>query len=85
MKQPKVTIYSRTGCHLCENAENLLSNLADTLDFVLEVKLIDGNKELENLYGQLIPVVQINGAHFSHFRVDLAEFKTSLEKHRQHQ
>lgn len=85
MKQPIVTIYSRTGCHLCENAENLLSDLANSLNFALEVKLIDGDKELEDLYGQLIPVVKINGAHFSHFRVDLTEFKSSLEKHRQHQ
>jgi len=85
MKQPLVTIYSRTGCHLCENAENLLAPLAQSLRFDLEVKLIDGNQELEDLYGQLIPVVQIDGKHFTHFRVDLNEFKSSLEKHRQHQ
>ena len=85
MKQPIVTIYSRTGCHLCENAENLLKPLESTLDFTIEVKLIDGNKELEDLYGQLIPVVQVNGKYFSHFRVDIEEFKSFLEKHRQHQ
>ena len=85
MKQPIVTIYSRTGCHLCENSENLLAPLAETLDFKLEIKLIDGSKELEVLYGQLIPVIHINGEHFSHFRVDLEEFKSSLERHRQRQ
>lgn len=85
MKQPIVTIYSRTGCHLCEKAENLLKPLATTLDFAMEIKLIDNNKELEDLYGQLIPVVQVNGKYFSHFRVDAEEFKSFLEKHRQHQ
>lgn len=85
MKQPLVTIYSRTGCHLCENAENSLITLTESLDFTLEVKLIDDDKELEVLYGQLIPVIHINGEHFSHFRVDIEEFKSSLEKHRQHQ
>ena len=85
MKQPLVTIYSRTGCHLCENAENLLKPLSATLDFAMEIKLIDGDKELEDLYGQLIPVVHVNGKYFSHFRVDLEEFRSFLEKHRQRQ
>ncbi|MFM7860305.1 MAG: glutaredoxin family protein [Candidatus Nanopelagicaceae bacterium] len=85
MKQPLVTIYSRTGCHLCENAESLLTPLAANLDFALEIKLLDGDKELEDLYGQLIPVVHVNGKYFSHFRVDLEEFKSFLEKHRQRQ
>jgi glutaredoxin len=85
MKQPLVTIYSRTGCHLCENAENALLALTQSLNFSLEVKLIDDDKELEVLYGQLIPVIHIDGVHFSHFRVDIEEFKSSLEKHRQRQ
>jgi glutaredoxin len=85
MKQPIVRIYSRTGCHLCENAENLLVPLSKSLDFAIEIKLIDGDKELEDLYGQLIPVVKINGEYFTHFRVDVEEFKSFLEKHRQRQ
>jgi glutaredoxin len=85
MKQPVVTIYGRTGCHLCEDAVNLVKPLEMSLDFIVEEVLIDGDKELEALYGQLIPVIQINGKHFSHFRIDLEEFKSFLEKHRQHQ
>ena len=75
MQQSRVTIYGRSGCHLCENVVNLK----------IEEKLIDNDKELEDLYGQLIPVVHVDGKYFSHFRVDLAEFKAFLEKHRQHQ
>ena len=85
MKQPQVTIYSRTGCHLCEDAENLLKPLTKTLDFDMEIKMIDGDKELEALYGQLIPVIKVDDKHFAHFRVDLEEFKSFLEKHRLHQ
>ena len=85
MKQSIVTIYGRTGCHLCENVANLLKPLENSLNIKIEEQLIDGDKELEDLYGQLIPVVQIDGKHFSHFRVELEEFKAFLEKHRQHQ
>ena len=85
MKQPVVTIYGRTGCHLCEDAVNQISPLANSLNFIIEERLIDGDKELEDLYGQLIPVIHIDGKYFSHFRIDLEDFKSSLEKHRRHQ
>ena len=54
-------------------------------NYEIEEILIDGNRELEAEYGQLIPVIKVNGKYFSHFRVDLNEFKVFLEKHRQHQ
>jgi glutaredoxin len=85
MKQSEVTIYGRTGCHLCENAVNSLRSVKDQLNLEITEILIDNNKELEDLYGQLIPVIHIDGKYFSHFRIDLAEFKSFLEKHRQHQ
>jgi glutaredoxin len=85
MKQSVVTIYGRTGCHLCENAVNSLRSVKDQLNLEITEILIDNNKELEDLYGQLIPVIHIDGKYFSHFRINLAEFKSFLEKHRQHQ
>ena len=85
MKQSVVTIYGRSGCHLCENVVNLLVSEKNRLKIEINEVLIDNNKELEDLYGQLIPVIHVDGKYFSHFRVDLEEFKTFLEKHRQHQ
>jgi glutaredoxin len=85
MKQSVVTIYGRSGCHLCENVVNLLVPEKDQLNIEINEILIDNNKELEDLYGQLIPVIQVDGKYFSHFRLDLDEFKSFLEKHRQHQ
>lgn len=85
MKRSLITIYGRTGCHLCEDVVNLLCPLENSLNIKIEEQLIDGNKELEDLYGQLIPVIHIDGKYFSHFRVDLNDFKSFLEKHRQHQ
>ena len=85
MKQPLVTVYGRNGCHLCESVMNQLQAVQLSLDFQLQEILIDGNLELEALYGQLIPVIHIDGKYFAHFRLDLEEFKTFLEKHRQRQ
>ena len=85
MKQSVVTIYGRSGCHLCENVLNLLFPEKDQLNIEINEILIDNNKELEDLYGQLIPVIHVDGKYYSHFRIDLEEFKTFLERHRLHQ
>jgi glutaredoxin len=80
-----VTVYSRQGCHLCESAENALDILSKELDFNLEIKLIDGNSELEKLYGTEVPVIHIDGEHHDFYKIDEARFRTSLERYRQRQ
>jgi glutaredoxin len=80
-----VTVYSRHGCHLCEDAVNTLESLKAELDFEIEIIYIDGNSELEKLYGEQVPVTHIGGEHHDFWRVDPIRFRSSLEKHRQRQ
>jgi glutaredoxin len=80
-----VTIYGRSGCHLCEEALAVLQSMQEELDFEIQEILIDGSEELEKLYGEKIPVTQIDGTHHDFWRVDQERFRSSLEKHRQHQ
>ncbi|CAB4869920.1 unannotated protein [freshwater metagenome] len=80
-----VTVYSRHGCHLCEEAVQTLQELKLELIFDIEVKYIDGVAELEKLYGEQVPVIHIDGEHHDFWKVDPVRFKTSLEKHRRHQ
>ena len=80
-----VTVYSRHGCHLCEDAVKTLEKLREELAFEIEIIYIDGNPELEKLYGNEVPVIHINGEHHDFYRVDPERFRTSLEKHRRHQ
>ena len=80
-----VTVYSRHGCHLCEIAEQTINSLRIDLEFSVEVLYIDGNEELEKLYGTEVPVIHINGEHHDFYKVDPVRFKTSLEKYRLHQ
>ena len=55
------------------------------LEFSIEKIYIDGDLELEKLYGEQIPVIHIDGEHHDFWRVDPERFKSSLEKHRPHQ
>jgi glutaredoxin len=80
-----VTIYSRTGCHLCEDALKVLESMKEELNFEINEILIDGDEELSKKYGEQIPVTLIDGEHHDFWRVDPERFRSSLEKHRQHQ
>ena len=81
----KVTIYSRQRCHLCEDAENTLRSLREELNFEIEVIDIDEDAELVKLYSDQVPVIHIDGIHHDFYKVDPLRFRSSLEKHRQHQ
>lgn len=80
-----VTIYSRQGCHLCESAIEVLTQMQPELNFEMEIIYIDGNEELEKLYGEQVPVTHIGGEHHDFWRIDPQRFKSSLERHRQSQ
>ncbi len=71
---PLVTIYSRKSCHLCEVAKEVVESAKSAADFDLEIVFIDGNVELEKLYGEEVPVTMINGRRHDFFRVDKARF-----------
>jgi glutaredoxin len=71
---PRVIIYSRKNCHLCEVAKEVVESAQNEAKFELEVVFIDGNAELEKLYGEEIPVTIINGKRHDYFKVDRARF-----------
>jgi glutaredoxin len=79
----KVVIFSRQNCHLCHEAEKIVREVLLEISFELEVINIDGNAELESLYGEEVPVTVINGAKHDYFRVDKKRFSEAIL--RQHQ
>jgi glutaredoxin len=79
----KVVVFSRQNCHLCHEAEKIVREVLLGISFDLEVINIDGNAELESLYGEEVPVTMINGAKHDYFRVDKKRFSEAVL--RQHQ
>ena len=80
-----VTVYTRKGCHLCDVAIETLEALQPELQFDIEKRFIDGDPVLEKKYGELIPVIQIDGEHHDFYRVDPDRFRSSLDRHRRRQ
>ena len=70
----QVTIYSRQNCHLCEVAKEVVESARNEVKFEFEVIFIDGDVELEKLYGEEVPVTMINGKRHDYFRVDRTRF-----------
>jgi glutaredoxin len=74
----KVTVYSRTGCHLCEIAIDLIKSVKQENNFSLEIKLIDNDSELEKEYGEQVPVILIDEKVHDYWRVDLNRFTKAI-------
>jgi thioredoxin reductase (NADPH) len=55
----QLSLYTRRGCHLCEDMEQLVSELAMELDFVTEIIPVENNLELERGYGHRVPLLMM--------------------------
>lgn len=56
----RLVLYTRDGCHLCDDAKATLADYAAWLPLIEEID-IAGSPELESLHGTSIPVVEIDG------------------------
>jgi glutaredoxin len=78
----EVTLYTRPGCHLCEDAkEAMLPVLAEFGAALREVN-IDEHHELTQRFGHDIPVVFIGERKAAKHRVDREQFRRQLEEAR---
>ncbi|HEX6728695.1 MAG TPA: glutaredoxin family protein [Pyrinomonadaceae bacterium] len=78
--KPHVTIYSRPGCHLCEEAKAVIEAACSGDEFTLEEVNIESDPELLNRYQYDVPVIAINGVDTFMHRVDPDEFKAAISK-----
>ena len=75
----KVKVISRTGCHLCEIAIDKINSVKDELNFELEIKLINDLPELEQEYGEQVPVIMIDNKIHDYWRVDIERFTKAIK------
>ena len=75
-----VTLYSRPGCHLCEEAKAAMAPMLREFCAVLRQVNIDDDAVLKERYGWDIPVVFIGARKAAKHRVDVAQFRRQLEE-----
>ena len=78
MSKPHVIIYSRPGCHLCDEAKAAIMSAGCSDQFTLEEVNIESDEELLRKYKYDIPVIAINGLESFIHRVSPDEFRTRI-------
>ncbi|HLJ23189.1 MAG TPA: glutaredoxin family protein [Candidatus Acidoferrales bacterium] len=73
-----VTIYSRPGCHLCDEAKKEIAPLLREFRARLTEINIDEDPELRARYDYDVPVIFIGARKAAKHRVDLAQFRRQL-------
>ena len=80
MNKARVIVYSRPGCHLCDEAKAAIENSNCSDRFTLEEVNIESDPELLNKYKYDIPVITIDGVEAFIHRVDPTEFRVRVMK-----
>jgi glutaredoxin len=73
-----VRLYSRPGCHLCDEAREVILAERARTPFAFEEVDISGDDGLELEYGIRIPVVLVGGQERFEIRVDPEEFASTV-------
>jgi glutaredoxin len=73
-----VTLYSRPGCCLCDDARAILERVRARHPFVLSERDIDQDRALTLAYLERIPVVTIDGVEAFELFVDEVELERRL-------
>jgi len=68
MKQ--LTLYTKPGCHLCEELKEILLRVRQQQEFELNHVDISGDRLLTRRYGHHIPVLLIDGIEVGRNRID---------------
>lgn len=79
---PHVIIYTKPGCHLCDEAKAQIAAAACDNLYTLEEINIEDDPALSKRYGWDIPVVLVNGTVAFKHRLTAADFRDALAKYR---
>jgi len=78
LRLPKVTLYTRKDCCLCEDAKRVLESVRNRARFELEEVDIDSDAGLRQIYNDEVPVIAINGSKAFKYRVTEQELLKKL-------
>ncbi len=83
--QAELTLITRQGCHLCEEASNDLARLLARFTelhpdkpYTVDVVDVDSDPVLRDKYSEEVPVLLLNGEQVSFFRIDVERVLAKL-------
>lgn len=84
MSDITLTLIGKPGCHLCDDAREVIESVraelaGDGMSFVVEEKSIEDDQALFDEYWEQIPVLLINGKVHNYWRIDPVRLTTALK------
>lgn len=73
-----VVLYARQGCHLCDEARQVIEQLQASVNFVFEEIDIERDDALLRDYGIRIPVVEVDGQELFEISVDPSALRAAV-------
>lgn len=77
---PRIHLFTRRDCCLCEDAKQVLERVRADYPFELSIVDVDTDPELAGMYGHLIPVITINGEKAFHYYVNEKALRRRLSE-----
>ena len=74
----RVTLYSKPGCHLCDDARAVVQRVCADLGTDFEEVDITTSPELMDVYAEQIPVTLVDGRQHDFWRVDERRLRAAL-------
>lgn len=75
---PRVRLYSRPGCHLCDDARLVVATVCAELGEEFEEVSIDDDPALRERFGEEIPVTFVDGRQHDFWRVSAERLRAAL-------
>jgi glutaredoxin len=76
----EVTFYTKAGCHLCEEARELLEEIAEGTEYVLDEIDIRKDMAIFELYRYRIPVIVLNQETLLEGRIEADELERAFQQ-----
>jgi len=74
----RLTLYGRRYCHLCDDMQAALAELASEYAFAVDVVDVDAAEALEARYGERVPVLAHGEKELCHYFLDRAALTAYL-------
>jgi glutaredoxin len=76
----RLTLYSRSDCHLCHTMRAVVEAVGREVPLLLEEVDVDRDAALAAAYGEEVPVLCVNGRKAFKYRVDPAALRARLAR-----
>jgi len=76
--EPRITLLSRPGCHLCDEARAVIERVAGELGVGWAERDITASPQDLRDFGDMIPVTLLDGVQHDFWRVDESRLRRAL-------